>query len=135
MWARAVNETVHVPRGQRIAWRPAVRYRQGGTRSTVLLRNLTREGAVIEGATGLRVGDVAMIQLPTSPKAVWSRSISRRRRRFGDPVRTRAPPRTFLRPWSTTTLSPAPASSSEPFETEVEGSASANWKRALRVRR
>mgnify|MGYP000967719277 CR=1 FL=1 len=71
MWGESVvNETVHVPRGQRIAFDLAVRYRQGGTRSTVLLRNLTREGARIEGATGLRVGDVAMIQLPTlSPKA------------------------------------------------------------------
>ena len=71
MWGdTVVNETVHVPRGQRVAFDLAVRYRQGGTRATVLLRNLTREGARLDGVPGGRPGDVAMIQLPTlAPKA------------------------------------------------------------------
>ncbi|MBS0254772.1 MAG: hypothetical protein JSS36_06065 [Proteobacteria bacterium] len=78
MWGETVvNETVRTPRGQRIAFDVAVRYRQGSSRATVLLRNLTREGARIEGVGHLRVGDVAMIQLPgLAPKAAkvaWRR--------------------------------------------------------------
>jgi hypothetical protein len=71
MWGdTVVNETVRVVRGQRVAFDLAVRYRQGSTRSTVMLRNLTREGARLDGVSGLRAGDVAMIQLPTlAPKA------------------------------------------------------------------
>ena len=81
MWGdTVVNETVHVPRGQRIAFDIAARYRQGGARSTVLLRNLTREGARLDGISGLRAGEVAMIQLPTlAPKAAkvsWTRGDS-----------------------------------------------------------
>ncbi len=78
MWGDSlVNETVYVPRAQRVAFDIAVRYRQASRRSTVLLRNLTVEGARLEGVAGLRTGDVAMIQLPTlapkSAKVSWTR--------------------------------------------------------------
>ena len=66
MWGETVvNETVQSPRGARIAYDIAVRYRQGGARATVLLRNLTPDGARLENAGELRIGEVAMIQLPT----------------------------------------------------------------------
>lgn len=72
-----VNQVVYAPRAQRISFDMPVRYRQGSQRVSLLLRNLTAMGARVEGLDELRIGDMAMVQLPTlAPKAalvVWTR--------------------------------------------------------------
>ncbi|HWU04005.1 MAG TPA: PilZ domain-containing protein [Novosphingobium sp.] len=62
----------YVPRAERISFDLMVRYRFGEERGNVLLRNLTRGGARIEGLAGLRAGDEVSLQLPALSAAKQS---------------------------------------------------------------
>lgn len=78
MWPNSmVDKVVHVPTASRVAWDLPIRYRQGSQRMTLTLLNLTPRGARVEGVPDMRVGDMAMVQLPTlAPKAarvIWRR--------------------------------------------------------------
>ena len=78
MWQSSmVDRVVYISTASRVAYDLPVRYRHGSERVALVLHNLTPRGARVEGLDTLRVGDMAMVQLPTlAPKAarvVWTR--------------------------------------------------------------
>jgi PilZ domain len=77
MLLNSINDSVvYVPRAERVSFDMMVRYRFEGTRATVLLKDLSCNGARVEGIPHLRMGDLIAIMLPSlKPKdaeVVWT---------------------------------------------------------------
>lgn len=74
------TEFLNARRAQRISFQLPVRCRRGVTRATIMLKDLTQEGARIEGLSGLSFDESITLYLPgLQPKEAyisWSQGLS-----------------------------------------------------------